>query len=434
MLLIYTPQTTPRLKYIFNLFVGDLMGFSFKITNNKEEFKSYGGAKLTYADHPVENEPFIFAEKLLFEKGIEDQQLGMIEWEGNKAFYATHPKYSIPFDVFAASFFLVSRYEEYLPHMRDSHDRYNDMESLAYTRGFLHKPLVNIWAKKVREILLQHYPVLKYTPRKYKYISTVDIDNAFAYLEKGVMRTMGAYARSLIEFNFQQIAERTKVITRVAHDPYDTYEFMLDLHKEHKVNAIYFFLLGEYGENDKNVSVDNRKFQSLIKSLADYAETGIHPSYGSNKKPGRLQKEVQLLSRILKREVTKSRQHFLKLRMPDTYRQLINVDITDDYTMGYANNIGFRASICTSFYFYDLDLEEQTNLKVHPFAAMDATFRYYLKVEPHQVIDMIKPLIAEVKAVDGTFISLWHNESLSENYIWKGYKDIYREMVKLALA
>jgi hypothetical protein len=432
MLLIFTQHTSPRLKYILDLIVADLIGTPYQLTHNKEEFKSYSGPKLNYSDHPIEQEPFIYAEKLLFEKGIEDQQFGIIEWEGNKAFYATHSKYTIPFDLFAASFYLVSRYEEYLPHMRDAHDRYNDMESLAYTRGFLHKPLVNIWAKKLRNILLQHFPSLTYTPRKYKYISTIDIDNAYAFLEKGFMRTMGAFARSLLSFDFQQIIERMKVLIRLSPDPYDTYAFMHEVHRKHKTNVIYFFLLGEYGENDKNVPVDNRNFQSLIKALADYADTGIHPSYGSNKKPGRLQKEVQLLTRILKREVTKSRQHFLKLRLPDTYRQLLNVDIKDDYTMGYANNIGFRASICTSFYFYDLDIEAQTNLKVHPFAAMDATFKYYLKVNPDQVMEMLKPLIAEVRAVDGTFISLWHNESLSENFIWKGYRAIYEELIKEA--
>lgn len=434
MLLVYTQQNSPRLQYILNLFIGELMGIPFTLTHNREEFKSYSGAKLNYSESPIENEPFIYAEKLLFEKGIEDQQFGFTEWVGQKAFYATHPKYVIPFDVFAASFYLVSRYEEYLPHLRDAHDRYNETESLAYTRGFLQKPLINIWAKNLREVLLSYFPSLQFTPSKYRYISTVDIDNAYAYLEKGFMRTIGAYGRSLVNLDFQQVIERTKVLLRMAHDPYDTYDLMLDLHKRYKVNAIYFFLLGEYGENDKNVSVDSRTFQSLIQSLADYAETGIHPSYGSNSQQGRLQKEVQILSRILKREVKKSRQHFLKIKLPDTYRKLIDVDIKDDFTMGYAGNIGFRAGICSPFNFYDLDNETTTTLRVHPFAVMDATFRYYLKVEPYQVIDLIKPLVEEVKAVNGTFISLWHNESLSENHIWKGYRSVYEELLKIASA
>ncbi|MCO5290090.1 MAG: hypothetical protein M9940_11820, partial [Bacteroidetes bacterium] len=171
MLLVYTQQNSPRLQYILNLFIGELMGIPFTLTHNREEFKSYSGAKLNYSESPIENEPFIYAEKLLFEKGIEDQQFGFTEWAGQKAFYATHPKYVIPFDVFAASFYLVSRYEEYLPHLRDAHDRYNETESLAYTRGFLQKPLINIWAKNLREVLLSYFPSLPFTPSKYRYIS-----------------------------------------------------------------------------------------------------------------------------------------------------------------------------------------------------------------------------------------------------------------------
>jgi hypothetical protein len=432
MLLVFTKTLTPRLKYIFDFFIKDLMGFEYQITHNKEEFKSYSGARISYCTEAIDNEIFIYSEKLLFEKGIEDQQLSVFEWDGVKAMFATHPKYIIPFDVFAASFYLVSRYEEYLPHLRDSHDRFVETESIAWQKNFLQKPIVNIWAKKLREIICERFQGLKFQQQPYRYISTVDIDNAFAYREKGIMRTVGSYAKNVTELNFAQIAERTRVLMRLEQDPYDTYDFMHDVHSKYKVHVIYFFLLGEYGENDKNLPTDNKNFQELIKSLDDYGETGIHPSYGSNKKQGRLSKEIILLSKILKREVTKSRQHFLKLRLPNTYRQLIDADITDDYTMGYAGQVGFRAGTCSTFYFYDLDLEQETNLKIHPFACMDATFKYYMKTETDKVMDIIKNLANEVRAVNGTFISLWHNESLSENYIWKGYKNIYTQLVEYA--
>ena len=67
--------------------------------------------------------------------------------------------------------------------------------------------------------------------------------------------------------------------------------------------------------------------------------------------------------------------------MPETYRNLIEFDITDDYTMGYAAQPGFRASTCSSFNFYDLDREQETKLRVHPFCIMDASLRHYLNVD-----------------------------------------------------
>ncbi len=337
-----------------------------------------------------------------------------------------------PFDPFAASFYLVSRYEEYLPHLRDYHDRYDTSESLAYQKNFLHKPLVNIYALMLKDLLKNKYPKMIFPEKKYRFISTIDIDNAWAYLEKGLMRTAGAYARSIINLNFEELFERTKPYWERQKDPYDTYDLQFELQRKFKFKAIYFFLLGEYGENDKNVPIDSRKFRSLIKSIADYAETGIHPSYGSNKNPARLKKELTELTKILKREVTKSRQHFLILKLPETYRRLIELDITDDYTMGYALQVGFRASICSPFYFYDLDNEQITSLKIHPFAVMDATLKYYMKVQPEDAMNHIAPLIEEVRKVNGDFISLWHNESLSENKLWAGWKRVYEDLVEAA--
>jgi len=432
MLLIYANELTARLRYTFELLFTRILQAEIEFTDDVTRFNAHPGARISYGTQAVSDELFFYADRLLFEKGIEDQQISVFEWEGNKAFFATHPKYIFPFDPFAASFYLVSRYEEYLPHIRDAHDRFNTAESLAAQKNFLQKPLVNIWARKIKEAVLKKYPGEKFQRPEYKFISTIDIDNAYAYLEKGLMRTIGAFARSLVKLEFEELFERTRVMLGVQHDPYDTFDYQLSLHQQKKIKSIYFLLLGEYGENDKNVPTDSKKFQSLIKSLADYSEVGIHPSYGSNKNPGRLKTELSLLSKILKREVTKSRQHFLKLRLPGTYRRLIDLDIKEDYTMGYASNVGFRASICTPFNFYDLDLEQTTPLVIHPFAVMDATLRYYMKVNPEDAMSHIRPLIDEVKAVEGTFISLWHNESMSENKAWRGWLPVYEQMVEYA--
>ena len=433
MILIYTPTSTPRLRYAFDLMFRDVLGIEYTITHSLVEFGFSVLPKFNYSEEKVADELFFYASKLLFEKGIRRQDISVFDWEDTKAFFATHPKYIFPFDPFAASFYLVTRYEEYLPHKRDVYDRFDAKESLAYEKGFLQKPLVNIWAKKIKKILSGKFPLLKFPDRSYRYISTIDIDNAYAFKEKGMMRTAGALIRSLSKLNMKEISGRISVLTGYKKDPYDTYDDLNMIQQKYNLNCIYFFLLGDYGENDKNVSISRKKFQSLIKSIADYSDVGIHPSFGSNTDPGKLRIEISRLRKVLKRDVTKSRQHFLMMHFPTTYRRLIDHDITDDYTMGYSGDVGFRAGICTSFYFYDLEYEAQSKLKVHPFTAMDATLKYYLKVKPEEAINYIAPLIKEIKDVDGTFISLWHNESLSNMYPWEGWKDVYEQVVKIAL-
>jgi hypothetical protein len=429
MLLVYTHKITHRNKYTFNLMFKDILGIDFKLTTDVEEFKHYHSAKLSYTHNAVANELFFISRSLLFESGITEQNISLFEYNYNPAFFATGKASAMPFDVFAASFYLVSRYEEYLPHIRDEHDRFDAKDSLAFINGFLEKPLVNIWANQLKHLIQEKYPTLIFPPINFEFISTLDIDNAYAYREKGFTRSVGGYLKSLSAGNFSEVTERTRVLLGLEKDPYDTYDFQLEMLKKYKFKSIYFFLLGDYGPNDKNLPIESKKFQSLIKMLADYAQVGIHPSYGSNNSKHQLKKEIDRLSHVLHRDVTQSRQHFLKLRMPDTYRNLIEFDITDDYTMGYATQVGFRASICTSFNFYDLDTETETKLKIHPFAMMEGTLKYRMKIHPKDAMLKIKQLIDEVKAVNGVFVSLWHNDTVNNRKIWRGWKTVYEEMV-----
>ncbi len=429
MLVVYTHKITHRNKYIFNLMFKDILGIDFKLTTDVEEFKYYQGAKLSYTHNLISNELFFISRSLLFESGITEQNISVFENNYNPMFFATGKASAMPFDVFAASFYLVSRYEEYLPHIRDEHDRFDAKDSLAFIAGFLEKPLVNIWAIQLKQLIKEKYPSLVFPKIKFEFISTLDIDNAYAYREKGFTRSLGGYLKSLSIGNFSEVTERTRVLLGLEKDPYDTYDFQLEMLKKYKFKSIYFFLLGDYGPNDKNLPIESIKFQSLIKMLADYAQVGIHPSYGSNNSKQQLKKEIGRLSHVLHRDVTQSRQHFLKLRMPDTYRNLIEFDITDDYTMGYATQVGFRASICTPFNFYDLDTETETKLKIHPFAMMEGTLKYRMKIHPKDAIVKIKQLIDEVKAVDGVFISLWHNDTVNNRKIWRGWKTVYEDMV-----
>lgn len=434
MVLVFTSKITNRVHYAFKLIFWEILGLPFKITTTEKEFLDYKGPKFNYSNHHFGDELYMSARPLLFETGITDQNISIFEIEHfHKAFFPAGRTSFLPFDIFAASFYLVSRYEEYLPHIRDQYDRFDPHESLAFKNDFLHKPLVNIWAIQFGEILKEKFPSVLFPEKKYSFVSTFDIDNAFAYLEKGLMRTIGGFGKSLLKLDFTEILERAMVLLDLRKDPFDTYQYQLQFLQKHQIKAIYFFLVGDYGVNDKNIPVQSKKFQTLIKSIADYFEVGIHPSFGSNYNPSKLKIEVERLSKILNREILRSRQHFLKLNLPETYRNLIDMDITNDYTMGYSTETGFRASMATPFQFYDLDLEIETTLKINPFCFMEGTLKYSKCIPPEEAMDHIKPLIDETKAVNGVFISLWHNDSISEIKQMKGWRKVFEETSLYAL-
>ena len=148
------------------------------------------------------------------------------------------------------------------------------------------------------------------------------------------------------------------------------------------------------------------------------------------RKPKKISEELISLQAITQQRIDRSRQHFLKLHLPYTYLKLIKAGINHDYSMGYASQVGFKAGTCTPFFWYDLQLEKQSHLTIYPFAVMDVTLQQYLNLKPNQAIAKIDQLMASVKLVDGTFYSLWHNESVSETGRWKGWKVVYEEMLK----
>lgn len=432
MLLIFSQATTPRLQYILKLLFNELLGVEFKTTPSEQEFIDFAGAKLNYSDLDFPDIISIKPHSLLFEEDIKPQEINMIEWKNNPAFFETKRRAEVPFDLFAAAFYLVSRYEEYLPFQQDIHGRFEADQSLAFKYDFLRKPLINRWVLKLESILKKKYTELRFYKRNYQFIPTVDIDMIYKYRGKGVFRNFGGYWLDIFKNRREKLAERRKVLADKIQDPFDTYYKFRDFHVSLQNKPIYFLLTATHGKYDKNIHPLNDEFINMARVLYTRAELGIHPSYKSNESIHILKWELEHLAQTVDEPITKSRQHYLKMRMPGTYRNLIKMGIKDDFTMGYAMQPGFRASIAHSFNFFDLDANEETTLRVHPFMVMDVTLRYYLNADFDEVKEMIDKLVRRTQKVGGTFISLWHNESLSESEDWIGWTKIYEYLVKRA--
>lgn len=432
MFLIYTHKVTPRISYIFKHIFLRMLGISVEFTTKSEAFIPYKGPKLSYAAKPLFDEFNVKPHNLLFEQGVSDLEIYITEWNGTPCFFQTSNNDEIPFDIFAASFYLISRYEEYLPHVLDQHLRFSGTDSLAFKNNFLEKPVIDIWVVKMLEKLTVKYPDLVFNERKFSYLSTVDVDLAYAYKHKGFIRSLIGYLKDLTKLNFLNLKTRTLVLLNVQNDPHDTFNEFIRIGEHYKIPTHFFFLMGDYSSFDTNNSVNSPKFQSLIKSIADFAKVGIHPSYYTMKNFDKLKKEVKRLEEITNTPVKMSRQHFLRLKLPDTYHHLIDLEISEDYTMGYSKYPGFRAGTCTPFYFYDLDYEIQTPLRIVPFAVMDATLNDYMELTPEKGLQKILELLQEVKKVNGTFVTLFHNDTLSEDKRWKGWGKVYEAVVKQA--
>lgn len=433
MILVYSEKTTARFRYIARLLLQDLLGLELRFTNNLEEYIQSTIPKINYSKNPIQSGLYVQATNLLFETDIFQQDFQVGEYQKEKVFFLSGKMSALPFDPFAASFFLVSRYEEYIPFIADHHNRFPAKESFMFKQGILDRPSVNVYAEFLAEKLLELNPGLELKSKKYEFISTVDIDNAYAYQGKGLVRTAGAYANDLLKLRFSEIADRTKTFVGLMKDPYETFDYQLSMQEKYGYRSIYFALFSRLGQYDRSLTLHSNRLHKYLKGINDFCEVGIHPSYRSNEHVSIMEEELHGLESVLNIDVTKSRQHFLKLSFPETYRNLIDLEITDDYSMGYAAESGFRAGICTPFRFYDLELETETPLIVHPFAFMDGTYIYYKKMNREEAWDEIVKYINIYKKYGGEFIPIWHNRIFSEReHEWVGWNNVFEEMVKAA--
>jgi len=433
MLFIYTPSITSRVQYIFNLLLTELLGLEYRLTNQKDEFSQYDGIRLVYDKSPMEEELFLETAGLLYETGIYPHELHSREISDLPViFECSHPLSLLPFDPFSAAFYMVTRYEEYNRHKKDKYGRFQVTESIAWQGKFLEMPIIHLWAEQLSRVLLAYFPDLVFTPPDYRFIPTIDIDHLYAYRGRGVIRTLGSACRALLKGNFEDISTRFRVLSGLDKDPYDIYDYLHLLHLKMKLNPVYFILFANYGGDDNNISLRDKNFPRILRELDSEQGVGIHPSLSSNKHTERLESELIGLSKILCRDILVSRQHFLKISFPRTYRNLIKMGITDDFSMGFASHMGFRAGIAIPFNFFDLSKNESTGLRVHPVAIMDVTLMDYLRLSPEKSLETIRRVITTIKAVNGEFVSLWHNESLSEAGRWKGWSRVYSEMLEMA--
>ena len=436
MLLIHVPKLTNRLGYTLNVVFQHLLHADFSITTDEEYFLNHGDAKLCYGHKRLGDSLFIKSQGLLFETSIEEQEPHAECREGQWIMFPVYGRdLDFDFDPLAATFYLVSRYEEYLPHREDEHGRFGAEESLAYREGFLQQPVVDQWAQLIKRKLTERYPDITLPSQNYRFVQTVDIDAAWCYLHKGAFRTLMGLGRDIFSRrDWEEVRRRFRVLLHREEDPYDTFDYIIATQQERAPGShlLFFVLLADYDEYDKPASYLNPHMRELVQHLDDYAKMGIHPGYHSLEHPMGADTEIKRMEAIIHRTIVRARYHFLRLRLPRSYRILAHAGIKHDYTMGYADEAGFRAGISVQYPFYDLERDHETELLIHPFCVMDTTLQKYMALTPAEGLDKYKELIDSVREVSGTFCCIIHNQNLTDLYGWQGWREVYEEMLEYA--
>ena len=427
-MLFYTPHSTPRIQYMVQ-YLNRQLGLHMKVTDELELYRSHKTEKVNYSAARILDEEFwICPAGLLQETGLRSLDIHLFKWHELPAFFQSED--DLGFDILSATFFLLTRYEEYGEYEPDVYGRYAHWNSLAWKQGFLNRPLVDEWMLQFRNILQVKFPLVHFSIPSFQFRPTYDIDIAWSYLHKGFFRALGGLFRQP-----STVVKRVQVLLRRQPDPYDAVQRMAGLHQLYPFRPLTFFLAArQRSELDKNVSPFSKAFRSLVLQYAQFSDIGLHPSDFSNTHPECLQKEKQLLEGCLHQPITQSRHHYLKVQLPHSYRLLIKAGITQDYSMGYGTVNGFRASTSNSFLWYDLETETETSLQVHPLTWMEANSFYELKQSPEEALHELMGFYHQIKRVGGTLITVMHNHFLGTDPLYTGWGTMYEQFLSKAAA
>jgi len=410
MLLIHVQQVTPRVSYTFKHICKRILGVDINLTSKIENFIAHDGPKFSYGKQPLSKELYFQSVDLLFEQGLNDPDIHVLDWEETKCFFEVkNENAALPFDIFAASFYLLTRYEEYLPHVKDSLGRFPATESIGYNNDFLQDPVVDIWAFKLKKVLEEKFPDLTFIEKNFEVIPVIVVNETFVYKNKGFLRSVGGAIKDLWKLKIDEVSNRVKVNFGLKKDPYDTFDFIIRLQKNKRRDSRVLFGLGDYSNYEKNISYNNPTHRIVIKHISDYLSVGLKVSFESIGKLLMLKKEKQRMESIINRKLQHAICSFFKIKLPEAYRNFIELEVEEDYSMGFW------------VMFYDLDYEVQTPLKINSFCFANLGNRTDIENEETARKEIIS-YIEKIKKVNGVFTPVLSNVLFSDLYgqtFWK---------------
>jgi hypothetical protein len=429
--IIYSPQLTERLDYTCGFIFGHVLKVNYQLTSSLEEFEHSPHFKINYSAREMLQPVQIIPHSLLFEKGTSSTIPPPVITEGKFRLFASPPvsdPRTLDFDLFSAVFYFISRYEEWQDFERDQHGRFEAKASLLFRQGLHLKPLVDEWIMELAELLQRNYAELQWPPLGFRVISTLDVDNLFAYRCKGLVRSLGAGLKDLMKADLYSFRERLKVLSGKASDPFDIYDEVSEFCASQQIPLFYFFLFRSGTRYDRTVSPTSGAFKKVLARVKHKkAWAGLHPSYDSSVNPALLQKEVRDFSAELQEPVILSRQHYLRFDIRSTPNQLLSNGILADFTMGFASSPGFRAGTSRPFFYYDFLAEKKTGLLFVPFCVMDGAYTVYGQTGADEAYRSMLQLAQEVKKTKGLFISVFHERTFF-HHLYPGFNPLYKKL------
>lgn len=430
-------------KYIIDILFNEFLGLKYTLEINNDvkncEIELKNNKKIVFEDsffnHFLKDLEYLnlpnIPSEIKFTKNdfIVEDNIPIIF--GNSTLNIEHSTITCGIDIFASSFLMLTRWEEYVNKARDQHGRFSAHESIAYRYGFLDRPIVNEYIEMLWNMLIYLGITQKRKEREYQLMVTHDVDFPLRYYS--TKKVLNEVARDLIKNrqyreSLKKLREYCFIKLGLENDPYETFNYMIEFEKKLGLHS-YFFFMGE-GTSlmyDDNYNMSDSYIQSLIdKILSNGHYVGIHPSYQTFDNAEQLQREKNIIEKTTNQTIEFGRQHYLRFEVPTTWQIWEDNKMKWDSTLSYADKEGFRCGVCYEYSVFNILSRKKLQLKEKPLIMMEGSFvTYQPDITEEEIKEKIIKLINKVKKYQGEFVFLWHNSCFPN----ESYKTIYEKIV-----
>jgi len=416
-LIIFSSVLTPRIKYIFSFLFKDILKIEVEFTGNSQYFLESNLSKISYGEEPLADELFFKSSPLLFANKVEEITLKTVPFGDYQVPFPVQGS-ALPFDVFAASFFLISRYEEYL-FQKKSNEDFKASKSLQHKWKILKRPIIDEWALMLKNLILKKFPDFKFHQKHFSHHPTINF-TVNPSLPPGFVNKSKFLFSALFQRRNRYLSSKFDRLTGIDINNEKVLQQVTEWLGPKKTKPLYFV-------NFPNIPTAYLKVNGLTKTLSQKAVGLLRPCADSAQGISTIKDNLIKLKKIHPELIHLTSQQLEILKFPICYLNLLSSQFISDFSMGYADTIGFRAGTCTPFNWYDLQLEKATPLKVNAYCVTDQTLQFIPLEEGKKII---QHLVDQVKVVNGTFYSAWQLRSLSDHLKYKKLKTLFTEMLQ----
>lgn len=440
------PNNISERKYIIDILLGEFLGLEYKIEVGNQKLSAYeieleeNGNKLIFEDHFfnkfIQDLEYLNVDNI--PKNVEYTKNDFIVEEDIPVIYGTDKVavndklISCGIDIFASSFFMLTRWEEYANKNRDEHNRFPAYESLAYKQDFLDRSIVNEYVEMLKNMLYELGLEQKTRTRSYQLVLTHDVDFIYKWdtFSKFMRHLVGDLVlRKSIKELFLSTYYYIQVKLKKKNDPFDTFDYLMDVSENLNTKSYFFFMakgITKFDNFYKSDSAEALNLVSKIKKRGHYV--GIHPSYNAYNNLNQLENEKAELEENLDSNISFGREHFLRFEVPTTWQIWEDNSMSWDSTVGYADKEGFRCGVCYEYRVFNILTRKKLNLKEKPLIVMEMSLATQNNMTSIEMDKKIKSLICKVKKYNGEFVFLWHNSSFNIKE-WRDYKNTYENVL-----